>query len=64
MTTRLVDIVIRQRTSRVRDALFACAIALATFLGATAVGTAAREASTHHLARAEEPRCSITQDSR
>ena len=51
MTTRLADIVIRQRNSRIRDAMFACVVALATILGATAVGTAASAASSHHVPR-------------
>jgi hypothetical protein len=51
MTPRLADIVIRQRNSRIRDAMFACVVALATILGASAVGTAATAASTHQLAR-------------
>ena len=59
MTPRLADIVIRQRNSRIRDAVFACVIALATLLGATAVGTAAGAASTHPSCSAEE-RCSRT----
>jgi hypothetical protein len=51
MTPRLTDIVIRRRNSRIRDAAFACVVALATLLGAAAVGTAAGAASTHHLVR-------------
>jgi hypothetical protein len=41
MTTRLTDIVIRHRNSRIRDAVFACVVALATLFGASAIGTAA-----------------------
>jgi hypothetical protein len=48
---RLANIVIRHRNSRLRDAVFACVIALAAILGATAVGTATTAVSTHHLAR-------------
>jgi hypothetical protein len=46
MTTRLADIASRQRNTRIRDAMFACVVALATIIVATAVGTAASAAST------------------
>jgi len=45
MTTRLADIATRQRRARARDAVFACWIALAAILGATAVGAVADAAS-------------------
>jgi hypothetical protein len=51
MTPRLASIVNRQRNSRIRDAVFACVVALAAILGATAVGTAATASSIHDLAR-------------
>jgi len=46
MMTRLAEIAIRQRRSRIRDVLFTCVIALATLAGAAAVGTAAGAPST------------------
>lgn len=51
MTPRLANIVTRQRNSRIRDAVFACVVALAAILGATAVATATTAASIHDVAR-------------
>lgn len=45
MTTRLTNIVIRHRNSRIRDAVFACVVALATLLGANAIGIAVSASS-------------------
>jgi hypothetical protein len=45
MTTRLATIATRQRTTRVRDALFAAFVALGIVIGASSVATAADAAS-------------------
>lgn len=51
MTNRLDTIATRQRSSRVRDLLFAATIALASIVSATSVATAANAASTHSVSR-------------
>ncbi|HEU0032694.1 MAG TPA: hypothetical protein VFQ53_18815 [Kofleriaceae bacterium] len=51
MTTRLADIATRQRSTRLRDAMFACFVAVAAVIGATSVSTAANAASTQHVAQ-------------
>ena len=56
MTSRLSDIATRQRGTRLRDALFACAVALAAILGAAAVGTAADAAAVGTAADASRAR--------
>jgi hypothetical protein len=43
----LTNIANRQRHSRVRDAIFAAFVALATIVSVTAVSTVAQAASTH-----------------
>ncbi len=45
-TTRLQTIVTRQRSTRVRDAMFACFVALAAVISVSSVATAANAAST------------------
>jgi hypothetical protein len=47
MSSHLQTIVTRQRSSRVRDAVFACFVALAAVISVSTVGTAAHAASTH-----------------
>ena len=46
-TGRLEAIARRQGNSRTRDLIFACFVALAAILGASAVGAAVHGASTH-----------------
>jgi hypothetical protein len=47
MSTHLQTIVTRQRSSRLRDALFACSVAIASLISISSVATAASAASTH-----------------
>jgi hypothetical protein len=48
---RLADIASRQKTSRVRDALFAACIALAAAVSFVSLSTAAHAAITHVASR-------------
>ena len=50
-TTRLSTIAVRQQKSRLRDAMFAAAIALAAVVSASSVGTAIHAASSHAAQR-------------
>jgi hypothetical protein len=50
MTNRLATIATRQRRNRLRDALFAAAVALAAVVSLSTVAAAADAASTHQLA--------------
>jgi hypothetical protein len=50
-TNRLATIATRQRSSRVRDAVFAACLALAAVVSLTSVGTACAAASTHSAQR-------------
>ncbi|MBX3158901.1 MAG: hypothetical protein KF773_23245 [Deltaproteobacteria bacterium] len=45
MTNRLETIATRQRSTRVRDAIFAAFVVLAVAIGITSVGTAAEAAT-------------------
>ena len=47
----LANISLRQRNSRVRDAIFAALVALATVVSVTTMSTVASAASTHLAAR-------------
>ena len=49
MTTRLQTIATRQRRTKLRDALFAAAIALAAAISISSIGTAASAASMQTL---------------
>lgn len=49
-TTRLANIASRQRSTRVRDLMFAAVVALAAMIGVSSVGTAANAASTQQVA--------------
>ena len=49
--TRLDTIATRQRSSRLRDLMFAAFVALAAIVSATAIGTAVDAASTHVASR-------------
>jgi len=53
MTTNnhLASIAARQRTSRLRDAVFAVCVALAAVIGVTSVSTAAQAATPTHVAQ-------------
>ena len=52
MPNRLDTIATRQRQTRVRDAIFACFVALAAVISVTTVGTAAAAAApSTHLAQ-------------
>ena len=53
MMNRLDTIAIRQKQSRVRDAFFAVALAVAAFVSITGVETACQAATTHavHVAQ-------------
>jgi hypothetical protein len=50
-TNRLGAIARRQNTSRARDLIFACFVALTAILGASTVGDAVHGASTHAVER-------------
>lgn len=49
--TRLENIATRQRSTRIRDAVFATFVALAAAVSITTVSTAANAASTHVVQR-------------
>jgi hypothetical protein len=51
MSNRLATIATRQRSTRLRDAMFAAFIALAAAIAVTSVGTAVDAASTHLVQR-------------
>lgn len=51
MTNRLDTIATRQRSTRVRDALFASLVALATAISVASIGAAASAASTQIASR-------------
>ncbi|MGN6104554.1 MAG: hypothetical protein ACTHU0_05595 [Kofleriaceae bacterium] len=51
MTNRLDTIATRQRSTRVRDALFASLVALATAISVASIGAAAAAASTQIASR-------------
>lgn len=50
-TNRLETIATRQRSTRVRDAMFAAFVALATVISVSSIGTAANAASTTVVSR-------------
>ena len=50
-TNHLESIATRQRSTRLRDALFAAFVALATVVSASSIGTAAAAASTQIATR-------------
>lgn len=50
-TNYLASITARQRSSGLRDAVFAACVALATFVGVTSVSTAAQAATPTHVAQ-------------
>jgi hypothetical protein len=50
-TNHLASITARQRTSGLRDAVFAACVALATVVGVTSVSTAAQAATPTHVVR-------------
>jgi len=49
--SRLENIEIRQRNSRIRDAIFAVFVAFGAIVSVTAVSTVAQAASTHVVGR-------------
>ena len=49
--TRLAGIAAAQKQTRIRDAVFACFVALAAVIAVTSVSTAADGASTHLVQR-------------
>jgi hypothetical protein len=49
--TRLATIAAAQKQTRLRDAVFACFVVLATVIAVTSVSTAAEAASTHVVQR-------------
>ncbi len=53
MTTnnRLASITARQRSSRLKDAFFACCVALAAITAVTCVSTAAQAATPTHISQ-------------
>ncbi|MEO8700784.1 MAG: hypothetical protein ABI867_12110 [Kofleriaceae bacterium] len=50
MMTRLDTIASAQKKTRIRDAIFACFVALATVVAVTSVSTAASAANVSHVA--------------
>jgi hypothetical protein len=51
MMNRLDSIATRQKTSRIRDAIFAVALAVAAVVSVTTVSTACQAATTHATQR-------------